>query len=47
MKSFPRLGLKAFAIGAGDEEVFASSLKMIHQSVIVWSGNLLAFVAQD
>ena len=34
MKSFPQLGLKAFSIGAGDEEVFASSYKMIHQSGI-------------
>ena len=47
VKELSNLGLKAFAIGAGDEEVFASALKMIHQLAIVWSANLLEFFAQD
>ena len=40
VKELSNLGLKAFAIGAGHEEVFASSLKMIHSSYglrIFWS----------
>ena len=47
VKELSNLGLKAFAIGAEDEEVFASLLKMIHRSAIERSANLLEFVAQD
>ena len=41
VKELSNLGLRAFTIVAGDEEVFASSLKMIHWSEIVRSANLL------
>ena len=47
VKELSNLGLRAFTIVAGDEEVFASSLKMIHGSAILRTANLLEFVAQD
>ena len=46
VKELSNLGLRTFTIVAGDEEVFASSLKAIHRSAIIWSANLLEFVAQ-
>ena len=37
--------LKAFAIGTGDEEVFAEG-ELLHQLATIQSANLLKFVAQ-